>query len=224
MKADKITKEILKNYYVYKDGDWCVPTLHPKLNKLGVKIQRETLRKRLDELVARKMIKKAFGSSPAMYFPISRNAIIGIVEKIIEDIGTRGGKEKVKRYLVWIDKTNRELDKIYGNKVITYTGPFKDTSIEIKLQEGLEKEGVRFDTQKRIFGIPDIFIEPNICIFADGDYWHNSPRQKLRDHEVNERLTQEGYKVLRFWEHDINDNTPGCIQKIKDILVHKESS
>ena len=45
--------------------------------------------------------------------------------------------------------------------------PIKDTSIEIALQKALKERGIKFETHKTIFGQPDIFIKPNICIFAD---------------------------------------------------------
>ena len=53
--------------------------------------------------------------------------------------------------------------------------PKKDTKIEIILQKELTKRDIPFVTHKALFGQPDIFIEPNICVFADGDYWHNYP-------------------------------------------------
>jgi hypothetical protein len=52
----------------------------------------------------------------------------------------------------------------------------KDTSIEIILQNILKDNGIAFIKHKSIFGQPDIFINPNICIFCDGDYWHNFPK------------------------------------------------
>lgn len=105
-------------------------------------------------------------------------------------------------------KLARQLQKhVYGN-----------TSIEKKLQLALVKLGIPFETQKKLFGRPDIFIEPNICIFADGDYWHGLEKAKKRDPEVNEKLIKEGYIVLRFWEHDINDDVDTCLEKIKEFL------
>lgn len=95
--------------------------------------------------------------------------------------------------------------------------PYADTSIEIALQDALRKENIEFETQKLICGLPDIFIKPNICIFADGDYWHNYPNGNDRDIKVNATLTRNGYKVLRFWERDIKTNLNGCVEKIKNV-------
>jgi DNA mismatch endonuclease (patch repair protein) len=93
--------------------------------------------------------------------------------------------------------------------------PRKDTSIEVALQNGLRERGIAFETHKPIYGQPDIFIEPNICIFADGEYWHSRPEVKERDAEVNRILTERGYRVLRFWEHEINSNLNACLDMIE---------
>jgi len=95
--------------------------------------------------------------------------------------------------------------------------PRKDTSIEVKLQKALTKQRIEFRKHEPITGQPDIFIEPNICIFADGDYWHNLEKGKKRDKYVNRTLKEAGYVILRFWEHQINKDLAGCLNKISEI-------
>lgn len=110
---------------------------------------------------------------------------------------------------------------------------FSGTSIELLLQEALTKENIKFEIQKSLFGIPDIFIEPNICIFADGDYWHANPtkyskdtifRNKTaieiwnKDKKVTNTLIEKGYIVLRFWECEINNSITLCINSIKKAI------
>ena len=92
--------------------------------------------------------------------------------------------------------------------------PIKDTSIEIKMQNILTEHNIKFEKHKAIVGQPDIFIEPNICIFCDGDYWHNRPGAQERDTYVNKTLKDRGYKILRFWEHDINNDIAKCLAVI----------
>lgn len=96
--------------------------------------------------------------------------------------------------------------------------PKKDTSIEIKLQGLLRYNNINFETHKPIFGQPDLFIEPNICIFADGDYWHNMPKMLIRDQEVNDNLTNNGYCVLRISESVINNDLVFVWEVIKRVL------
>ena len=93
--------------------------------------------------------------------------------------------------------------------------PVKDTKIELIIQKTLTEENIKFTTHKPILGQPDIFIEPNICIFADGEYWHNLPGAQEKDKKINKKLEENGFKILRFWEKDINTNIKECIQKIR---------
>lgn len=113
------------------------------------------------------------------------------------------------------------------------TTPYwSDTKPELALQEALSSAGIKFTTQKKLYGIPDIFIEPNICIFVDGCFYHacqlcysSKPDDAIigstlvkdrvfKDQKVTNVLTSKGYKVLRFWEHDIYHNIEFCIKSI----------
>ena len=110
----------------------------------------------------------------------------------------------------------------------------KDNEIKYETHRMYVKRGLR------IHGQPDIFIKPNICIFADGDYWHANPKfHKLdslilshrglkpaykiweKDEKINQKLIQKGYNVLRLWEDDIKNNPEKCLRKI--IKIIKES-
>jgi G:T-mismatch repair DNA endonuclease (very short patch repair protein) len=109
-----------------------------------------------------------------------------------------------------------------------------NNNLEQTLVSGLNENLIPFETQKSIFGRPDIFIAPNICIFADGDYWHawsgkykaddmfigKRTAQNIWDHdeEVNKLLIKDGYVVLRFWEHDIYNNFPKVIADIQNTI------
>ena len=91
------------------------------------------------------------------------------------------------------------------------------TSIEIKLAQELTRQGIVFKSQYPIWQaktIPDFFVEPNIVIYADGDYWHNRHEAKLKDEQQNFMLKFLGYKVYRFWEHEINNNVCACVHRI----------
>lgn len=84
--------------------------------------------------------------------------------------------------------------------------PSKNTSIELKLKNFLEKLNIKFEMHKSILGRtqPDFFIEPNICIYADGNYWHNYPYGTENDKILTELLLVNKFRVLRLWEHEIN--------------------
>lgn len=113
--------------------------------------------------------------------------------------------------------------------------PFKDTKIEVALQNALRQRAIPFETHKAIVGQPDIFIEPNICIFCDGDYWHAHPERFkpdevilnkeqtskeiwIKDAEVSRELIELGYVVLRFWEREINKDAAACLEVIQQAI------
>lgn len=88
----------------------------------------------------------------------------------------------------------------------------KPTSIEIKIMEVLDKNNIEYERQTFIKYIKhgyasDFFIpKVNLVIEADGDFWHNYPNGNEIYHVRTSELKDAGFKVLRFWEHDINDN------------------
>ena len=105
------------------------------------------------------------------------------------------------------------------------------------MQKLLKENNIKFEKHKPILGQPDIFIEQNICVFADGDYWHGNPmmfdpndeitssggRKKVReiwakDEKINQSLELQGYNVLRFWEREIKENPERCLQEIIKII------
>lgn len=110
--------------------------------------------------------------------------------------------------------------------------PFKDSKLEIKVQDALKAEGIAFRKHEALFGQPDIFIEPNICIFIDGDYYHANPAKYKaetvimkggkraaeiwqKDAKITSFLQNRGYIVLRFWQTEINRDVHQVIGKIK---------
>lgn len=118
---------------------------------------------------------------------------------------------------------SEETKKKMSEKRLKRVFPRKDTNIEKILQLKLTELNVSYEKHKPIIGQPDIFINPNICIFADGCYWHGCEEcgfgnGKERDKAVTETLQKQGYVVLRFWEHDINIKPDFCILQIINIL------
>lgn len=75
-----------------------------------------------------------------------------------------------------------------------------NTDIERILEEWLVRNKIIFEKQTIIedICIPDFFIKPNICLFADGDYWHSLPKRKESDARQVKSLRQKGYCVVRI--------------------------
>lgn len=104
---------------------------------------------------------------------------------------------------------------LYITKLFKRNG-CKDTSIEIKIQKELDKRGVNYKKQFRVSNIAvvDLFLEPNIVIQCDGNYWHNLPNRKEKDKLQNEKLLANGFRLYRFSEGEINESAKKCIDKI----------
>lgn len=92
------------------------------------------------------------------------------------------------------------------------------------LRQELLKENINFIKHKPILNIKhryncDIFIpSANIVIECDGDYWHHYPNGNEIDWIRNREMYHAGYKVLRFWEHEIKNDLQGCVNDIKEYL------
>lgn len=112
--------------------------------------------------------------------------------------------------------------------------PYIDTKLEQKFQSKLISLDISFEKHKPIYGQPDIFIEPNICIFIDGCFWHACKtckkgiqnknyivRRKI-DKQITKKLKLEGYEVHRFWEHEINSDIEKCAKiALKNVQLKK---
>ncbi|MFH1611907.1 MAG: very short patch repair endonuclease [bacterium] len=114
----------------------------------------------------------------------------------------------------------------------------KDTKIEIKFRKALWKEGFRYRKNSgKYFGKPDlVFRKHKTVIFIDSCFWHGCKkhcripssnnkywidkieRNKKRDKEVNRHYKKIDRKVIRVWEHEINNNIDNTIIKIINLL------
>jgi DNA mismatch endonuclease (patch repair protein) len=116
----------------------------------------------------------------------------------------------------------------------------KNTAIEMILRRKLYSLGYRYRIHSpNILGKPDIvFSGKKIAVFCDSAFWHGKKylagekfktnnefwERKIsqnieRDAKVNSLLTQSGWRVLRFWDHEIKKDLDGCIRQIKS--AHK---
>lgn len=115
-----------------------------------------------------------------------------------------------------------------------------NSKAEVLLRKKLWEYGYRYRISNYcIKGKPDIvFTKRKLAIFIDGDFWHgynwSNKKMKLksnvnywipkierniqRDLEVNAFLKLQGWKVIRFWEHDVLDGVDLCVVKIMRVL------
>ncbi len=116
----------------------------------------------------------------------------------------------------------------------------KDSEIELLLRRELWSRGLRYRKNvTAIFGKPDIaFIGRKVAVFCDSEFWHGYnweerkndfkshrdfwipkiERNISRDHEVTEKLQNQGWTVLRFWGKEIKNDPRACADKIQEAL------
>lgn len=121
----------------------------------------------------------------------------------------------------------------------------KDTKIEILLRKKLWEKGYRYrKNYNKLPGKPDIvFVRLKIAVFCDSEFWHGKNWEEKkkristnreywikkiegnieRDKRVNQKLIEDGWLVLRFWEEEIKRNLDACVQKIEEAIQQRKS-
>lgn len=87
------------------------------------------------------------------------------------------------------------------------------SSLEIILYQSLDNLGVPYSTQKQ-FGryAADAFIEPNLVLEADGNYWHTTEDAIEKDKRRDKWFADNGYIVMRFTEYQLR-KMPGIVTR-----------
>jgi DNA mismatch endonuclease, patch repair protein len=86
-------------------------------------------------------------------------------------------------------------------------------------------------------GKPDFFFcDAKLVVFLDGCFWHGCAkcghlpkthasfwrakieRNRARDIANRKLLKRKGFRVFRFWEHDLQQNAIRCIEKIRAVV------
>lgn len=101
---------------------------------------------------------------------------------------------------------------------------FKETLIEYKIKKELEIRNITFKQNHPTLNIANVdFFIPTlgIIIECDGCFWHGCPEHNptwdkriQKDALKTKKLTEAGFKVFRFWEHEINKSPEECIDRV----------
>lgn len=102
----------------------------------------------------------------------------------------------------------------------------RDTSPELEIRRRIHAAGLRYRVDAAVLPgdrrrrVDIVFTRRRIAVFIDGCFWHGCPehfvypkanadywglkiaRNRERDAETNLRLRNEGWMVLRYWEHE----------------------
>lgn len=120
----------------------------------------------------------------------------------------------------------------------------RNTKPEVRLRRELSARGVRgYRLKNRVSGRPDLVFGPaRVAVFVDGCFWHGCPEcgdghlpksnrrywvKKLagnreRDIVRTAELRQQGWLVLRFWEHRVLKETAKCAARIESAVKRSQ--
>ena len=123
----------------------------------------------------------------------------------------------------------------------------RDTRPELVLRRAVHARGGRFRLHGAdVPGRPDLVVRSRkVAVFVDGDLWHGNPaewqrrgrdslaamfptrtswwvskieRNMARDREVNQKLTEQGWRVLRLWASDILVDPDQAADRVLTLL------
>ncbi|MFF2508328.1 very short patch repair endonuclease [Streptomyces sp. NPDC058067] len=120
----------------------------------------------------------------------------------------------------------------------------RDTKPERLLRRLLHAQGLRYRVAAK--PLPDlrrtadiVFRPTKVAVFVDGCYWHGCPdhyvppktnpgywsdkvaRNMARDRETDQRLSEAGWTVLRFWEHESPEE---CASAVLRVVVDRREA
>ena len=119
----------------------------------------------------------------------------------------------------------------------------RDTQPELRVRRILHAAGLRYRVDVApLHGLRSradiVFTKQRVAVFIDGCFWHGCPthavapkanadywgpklaRNRARDLEVSMRLTEGGWDVLRFWEHEPPEDVARVIiEKVSTITL-----
>lgn len=113
-----------------------------------------------------------------------------------------------------------------------------NTKLELAFFDLLDEAGITHEKHPKIYGKPDCLILPDVLVFVDSDFWHgwhfSQWRNRLpqeywvakiernikRDSAKFRKLRNQGYEVIRVWEHSLRSSPEKVVTKIK-MLVDK---
>lgn len=117
----------------------------------------------------------------------------------------------------------------------------RDTGPELRLRSAAHRLGLRFRVSRR--PVPAVrrtadlvFPGQRIAVFVDGCFWHGCPEHytrpvanadfwadkveanSARDRDTDQKLRDEGWTVIRFWEHEDPEACAGALRAVVEAI------
>ncbi len=115
----------------------------------------------------------------------------------------------------------------------------KGTKPEIIFEAALKAKGLKFKKQYGIYKIDFAFPKEKIAVFIDGCFWHGCKKcykkpktnkkywewkkkyNAKRDKKQTLELKRSGWKVIRIWEHSVNNRSDFHADKILNLVMRR---
>jgi very-short-patch-repair endonuclease len=196
--------------------------------------------KRVEKIITTRKAKFASGEYDHVLSAVKENRKNPELGKNISK-GAKGiPKPKPEGFGVGRKHSDKTKDKMSDSAVqrIIKTGKIKRSLLEIRFELFFQLLNIEFqhsyyiNTKENHF-IYDFYLPKHKCLIeVDGDFWHCNPDSKyalpecktqdiniFNDQKKNQWAKDNGFKLLRFWETDINDNPQQIIETLKKELV-----
>ena len=120
-----------------------------------------------------------------------------------------------KYSLAFWAKLNKEERRKHMSKASAASCLANPSSIEFSIRKILDILKIKYEVNQQVGSyFPDIIIPcANLIIECDGDYWHNKPGAQEKDKERDKYLREQGYEVVRIWEHEIKKEPKKALLK-----------
>lgn len=118
----------------------------------------------------------------------------------------------------------------------------RDTAPEVRLRKALWAAGMRGWRVhvEGVPGTPDLASRSaRLAVFVDGAFWHGHPdyywgqsgafwnekieRNRERDRRVDRELREQGWRVLRLWDFEVEKSVEDCVARVKRALEEARS-
>lgn len=124
-------------------------------------------------------------------------------------------------------------EKISKEKRSKIMGSIRARSkLENRFSNALWSRGIRFRKNDRsLYGTPDIFIDS--CFWhhcpihgkipkTNEKFWKNKLKRNVeRDEEVTKHYIEDGWNIVRIWEHELNSDFEAVVDKIDNFIQEK---
>lgn len=228
-KLSKIWKEFWRNPEYKKKME--IRNRRLSENMKGVKnpMKRLDVRKKVSEKMKGKLVGD---KNPAKKFKVRRK-----ISKVLK--GHRVSSEAKKKISKSLKgKYRGKLNPFYGKhhtkevreksrrraikQLVSGEIGKTNTSIELKIEKELRKRNISHKKQIPLITktVVDFYLPwYKVVIYCDGSFWHKSEwarKQRVleKDRKQVKILTDNGYKVFRFPETEINTSPKKCVDKI----------